>query len=249
MPIVTRLTDREYAAELLELNEQVLLMAARAEEMVQRALRALGDRDAAEARRINRSDSQVDDLEGEIDERCLRILARWHPMASDLRFITAVLKIVGHLERVADHAGAICRRTVAIVERPPLKHRSANFERLVVSAPALLRDALDAFANRDRVRARNVVELDSVVDDHHQRAQDDLMELLRIDSSSVEAVSQLQLIARSLERVADHATSVARLVLFMVEGKERAAERASGPGPSPAPLSTGPLGTVLAHTR
>jgi len=212
-------TDREYEAELEKLKEQVLLMGARTEELLSQAMRAFAERDAELARSTLRADQQIDQLELDIDHLCLKILARRQPVASDLRFITSAMKLVTDLERMGDLGVNVCERVIELSAEPPLP-ATTSVTRIAEAALAMLHDALDAFVSGNTALAEEVVERDGTVDAYYAQLFPELLQLMMKDPDSVFRATRLQSIAKYLERVADHATNIAEMVVFMVRGKD-----------------------------
>lgn len=212
-------TDREYEAELEKLREQVLLMGARTEELLSQAMRAFGERDAELARATMRIDRQIDQLELDIDQLCLKILARRQPVASDLRFITTTMKLVTDLERMGDLGVNVCERVVELAAEPPLP-ATTSVTRIADAALAMLHDALDAFVAGNTEQAEEVIERDGTVDAYYAQLFPELLQLMMKDPDSVFRATRLQSIAKYLERIADHATNIAEMVVFMVRGKD-----------------------------
>lgn len=212
-------TDREYEAELEKLKESLLLMGARTEELLAQAMRAFADRDDAAAKATMGIDRQIDQLELDIDQLCLRILARRQPVASDLRFITTTMKLVTDLERIGDLGVNICERVVELCAEPPLP-ATQSVTRIADAALAMLHDSLDAFVAGNTAQAEEVIERDGQVDAYYAQLFPELLQLMMKDSGSVFRATRLQSIAKYLERVADHATNIAEMVVFMVRGKD-----------------------------
>jgi phosphate transport system protein len=213
------LTDREYDAELHKLHDQLLLMGAKVEEMIANSMRALTERDSELARRMIEYDHQINRLEVEIDDLCLRILAKRQPVASDLRLITTALKLVTDLERIGDACVNICERVVELNMEPTLKPY-VDLPRMAETAQAMVRDALDAFVQADPDRAREVVERDRVVDAYYGQVFRELLTYMMEDPRNIYRAVRAQSIAKYLERIADHATNLAEMVIFMVVGKD-----------------------------
>lgn len=214
-----RHTDREYENELNRLREQVLLMGARVEEMIGAAMKAFRERDTELARRTIADDRQIDQLELDTDELALKVLARRQPVASDLRFITTTFKLVTDLERIGDLVVNICERVLELGDEPPLELNSA-INRIADAAHAMLQDALDAFVQRDPVKARQVLARDSVVDAYYAQLFPELVAYMMSDPQVVYRATRLQSIGKYLERIADHATNLAEQVVFMVKGQD-----------------------------
>jgi phosphate transport system protein len=213
------LKDREYDAELHKLHEQLLLMGAKVEEMIASSMRSLVERDSELARRLIEFDHQINRLEVETDELCLRVLARRQPVASDLRFITIALKIVTDLERIGDLGVNICERVIELNMEPPLKPY-VDLPRMAETAQGMIRDALDAFVNADEQRAGEVIERDRVVDAIYSQVFRELLTYMMEDPRNIYRALRAQSIAKYLERIGDHATNLAEMVIFMVLGKD-----------------------------
>ncbi len=212
-------TDREYQAELLKLHDQLLVMGARVEEMIAGSMRALTERDTAQARQMIEFDHQINRLEVETDELCLRILARRQPVASDLRLITIALKLTTDLERIGDLGVNICERVIELNMEPPLKPY-VGLPRMAEIAQGMIRNALDAFVAADPERARQVVEQDRLVDAYYAQIFRELLTYMMEDTRNIYRAIRAQAIAKYLERIGDHATNLAEMVIFMVMGKD-----------------------------
>ncbi|HEY8945632.1 MAG TPA: phosphate signaling complex protein PhoU [Polyangiaceae bacterium] len=210
--------DQEFESELERLRERVLLMGARVEEMMRHAMRAFSDQNTRLARDVIASDYLVDQLELEIDEACLQILARRQPVASDLRFITTTLKLVTDLERIGDLCVNLCERVVELgTDQPP---QTSPIPRIAEAAHGMLHDALDAFVARDAVRAQDVLGRDRIVDAYYAQLFPELVARMMADSQLVFRSTRLLSIGKYLERIADHATNIAEMVVFMVKGQD-----------------------------
>ena len=235
-------TDREYETELKKVREGLLLMGARVEEMIQKSIQALEARDSDLARRMVEYDRQINRLEVELDETCLRILARRQPVASDLRFLATALKLVTDLERIGDLGVNICERVMELNEEPPLESY-LQVVSMAEAAQEMLREALDAFVAGDAERAQNIVERDSKVDDYYATIFRELLTYMMENPRNIFRATRVQSIAKYLERIADHATNVAEMVVFMVRGKdirhvgklERRAQSGRPPNVTPKP--------------
>ncbi len=214
-----RHTDREYEAELCKLRDDVLLMGAKVEEMLTKAMQAFVERDAELARQTMTIDLDVDQLELDVDERALRILARRQPVASDLRFITTTMKLVTDLERIGDLNVNICERAAELAEEPPLS-AVATVARMSEAVFGMLHDALDAFVDGDVEKAQEVIERDSIVDSIYAQLFPEMVQVMVSDPSCVYRATRLQSVGKYLERIADHSTNVAEMVVFMVRGKD-----------------------------
>jgi phosphate transport system protein len=212
-------TDREYEGELTRLRERLLLMGAKVEEMIESSMKALVKRDSLLAQELISRDKQINRLEIEIDDACLRILARRQPVASDLRFITIALKLVTDLERIGDLCVNICERVLELNEEPPLKPY-LDLPRMAEVAQGMVRDALDAFVAADAGRAEQVIARDNALDAYYADIFRVLLTYMMEDPRNIYRATRVQSIAKYLERVGDHATNLAEMVVFMVGGKD-----------------------------
>ena len=214
-----RHTDREYEGELETLREQLLLMGARVEEMMTLALRAFSEQNTRLASNTIGLDRQVDAAEMQIDELCLRVLALRQPVASDLRFITTTLKLVTDLERIADLCVNLCERVAEFGDEQPSRV-DATIMRVGALAQSMVHDALDAFVMGDALKAEQVMDRDETVDRLHAELIRELVDHMTNDATAVQRSIRLISIAKYLERIADHATNIAEMVVFMVRGQD-----------------------------
>jgi phosphate transport system protein len=210
--------ERHFDAELNALNEKLLEMARLAEESVARAVRSLKDRNEALAQDVLKKEGGINLLEIEIDERCMKLLALRQPVASDLRFITSAMKIGSELERVGDLAVNIAEVSLELLQQPPLKPL-IDIPRMAAVAQSMVRDALNAFVNRDEKLARAVCERDDEVDSLNDQVFRELLTYMMNDQSTIDRSVRLILIGRHLERIADHATNISEDVIYLVLGK------------------------------
>ena len=208
-----------FEEELQELKQRLLTMGALVEERAHRAVRALIDRRLDEAEAVIAADQEVNDLQIEIDDRCLKLLALQQPMASDLRLITAAIKINSDLERIGDQAVNVAQNTLKILPYPPLKP-VIDIPRMAQIAEGMTRDALDSFVSRDAALARLVLQRDDEVDRCKDQVFRVLLTHMMADPGTIQRALPLILISRNLERIADHATNIAEDVIFLVEAKD-----------------------------
>ena len=191
-------------------------MAGRVEAMIADSSRALVERDVELAKRVIAQDQEVNRCEVDIDELCLRVLARRQPVASDLRFVTLAMKMVTDLERIADLAVNISERAIdlaPIVIHPDLPQMS-------VVVQSMVQKAIDAFVDRDVPRAREVIGRDDEVDDYFHEIFEDLLGRMHENPAKLNEYIHVQSVAKWLERMGDHSTNLAELVIFMVEGRD-----------------------------
>ena len=209
---------RHFHEELEHVKEKTLKMGSLVEAMVERAVASLVDRDSRLAEEVIASDQKVDALDVEIDEDCLRLLALQQPAAKDLRFITTAMKITTDLERMADQAVNICQRAIELNEEPQLKPY-IDIPIMSQLAQKMMREALDAFVRRDADLARQVIPEDNKVDALKNQVFRELLTFMMEDPRTIPRAIRLILVSRHLERIADHATNLAEMVVFLVEGK------------------------------
>jgi phosphate transport system protein len=212
-------TNREYEQELRRLREQLLLMGAKVEEIIRGSIRALTERETAVAEQMIAFDKKINQLELEIDELCMQILARRQPVASDLRFITMALKLVTDLERIGDLGVNICERVVELNAEPPLKPY-VDMPNMAREVQEMLHEALDAFVAADADRAQRVIVRDRNVDAYYTQIFRELLTYMMEDPRNIFRATRLQSIAKYLERIGDHVTNLGEMVVFMVKGKD-----------------------------
>ena len=210
--------QRHFDQDLQTLKEELLEMGGRAEAIVQKSVEALKRRDRVLAEEVLADDKAIDRLEIDVDERCVSLLALRQPMAVDLRFITAALKICNDLERVGDHAVNIAESAQRLSDEPPLKPL-VDIPRMADLAAGMLREALDAFVARDPATARRLVRRDDEVDDLNRQVFRELITFMIEDPRTITRAMDLILVARNLERVADLATNIAEEVVFIAEAR------------------------------
>lgn len=208
-----------YDAELHALRQQLLAMGGLVEMMISDAIRALVERDTPLAERVIAIDHEVNGHEVAIDEKCLELLALRQPAAGDLRFITLALKIVTDLERIGDQCANLAKRVREINTEPPLKPY-IDIPRMAQRSSLMVQEALDAFVRGDDELAVKVCQDDQLVDDLNQQIQRELYTYMLEDPSAISRAMKLTYISKSLERIADHATNIAEMVIFMVKGKD-----------------------------
>lgn len=210
---------KSFDTELRALKHQLLSMGAIVESHIERATRAMVERDAELAKSVIDNDRLVNQRELTIDEQCIRMLALRQPAASDLRFIAAVLKINVDLERIGDIAVNMAERALALCDEPPLAP-SVDLAKMAELSLTMLRDALDAFVNGDTVKAERVLASDDAIDKLLVVAFETLRAEMMRDPKSVNRALATIFFAKHLERLADHATNVAEMVVFFVRGQD-----------------------------
>lgn len=212
--------ERHFDEELNQLKERLLRMGAIAEEMIQKAVKALRERSEKLTQEVFESEKTVNQMHVEIDDRCLKLIALHQPMAADLRLITAAMKINSDLERIADqavNAGQTCY--YHLFKESPVPQVSLITQMAEISQK-MLRESLDAFSRRDVKLAAAVLKQDEEEDRLKAQALTSLIDLLKKDPGHSSQYVDLILLSRNMERIGDHATNIAEDVVFMVQGKD-----------------------------
>jgi len=208
-----------FQEELELLKTRLLEMGGLAEDRVRMAVRALVVRDLAALETVLVSDEDINRLHIEIDDRSLKLLALYQPMAVDLRAIVSAVKINTDLERVGDLAINIAEAALRYLQHPPVKEL-IDIPRMATLAHGMLRDALDAFVRRDLVLAREVLDRDDELDALKTQVFRSLLDHMTTDPETIQPALDLVLISRHLERIGDHATNLAEDVIFMVSARD-----------------------------
>ena len=211
--------SRQYDAELQEIRGKLLEMGGKVEFMLGDAMRSLVERDTELAEMTIAFDHTINALEMEIDSRCLEVLALRQPAARDLRFITLALKIVTDLERIGDQCANIAKRARELNSEPVLKPY-IDLPRMSAWAGNMVTEALDAFVRGDAALAEKVCRDDGFVDDLNEQIQRELLTFMTEDPRTITRGIKVTYISKCLERIADHATNIAEMVIFMVKGKD-----------------------------
>jgi phosphate transport system protein len=211
-------TDRTFETQLGMLRTSVLEMGGLVEQQIAQAIRALVTGDQALARATIDRDHTVNRLDVEIDDLCLKLLALHQPAARDLRLITTALKITTDLERLGDLAGSIAERALELAEEPPLKPY-IDIPRMADLARDMLHKSLDAFVREDTALALAVCSADDSIDDLHQQLFRELLSFMVENPATISRAMRLLFVSKALERVGDHATNIAEMVIFMVKGR------------------------------
>lgn len=210
--------QRHFDEELDQLKQTLLAMGALVEDQIRRVMTALIERDDRLAQDVIERDREVNVYDVQIDEKCIEMLALHQPTASDLRFITTAMKIVTDLERIGDQAVNIAQRALELNREPQLKPY-IDLPRMADRAQMMVRESLDAFVERDTELARRVCAADDAVDALKEQVFRELLTFMMEDPKVIPRAIRLILISRFLERVADHATNIAEMVIYLVESK------------------------------
>ncbi len=211
--------ERHFHDELDKLNTNLLKMAALTETAIHNSIEALKVRNKDLALNTIKADEEIDEMENEIEEHSIELLALFQPMARDLRFITTGMRINMELERIADLTVNICQRVLDIADKPSLKP-IADISRLAENAKKMVREAIDAFVKRDGNLAKSVILADK--ESNHMRTviiQELINDFIVKDGATATRAIPLILVARDLERISDHATNIAEDVIYLVQAK------------------------------
>jgi phosphate transport system protein len=211
-------TNRAYEEELRGLRANLLKMGGLVERQIAEAVDSLVNRNTEQARETIARDAEVNRMDVESDERCIRLLALHQPAASDLRFITTGLKITTDLERIGDNAVNICERAIELNEEPQLKPY-IDIPRMAEIAQTMVKDSLDAFMRNDTTLAAEVIERDDEVDALNYQIYRELLSYMAEDAATIARATRILFVSKYLERIADHATNIAEMVVYMVKGR------------------------------
>jgi phosphate transport system protein len=209
---------RHFHEELDTLKQTLLAMGGLVEDQIRRVMSALLQGDDILAQEVIERDQEVNAYDVEVDETCVNLLALHQPAASDLRFITTTMKIVTDLERIGDQAVNIAQRVLELNREPQLKPY-IDLPRMAERAQRMVKESLDAFVRRDTQSARRVRAEDAEVDALREQIFRELLTYMMEDPRTIPRAIRLILISRFLERIGDHATNIAEMVVYMVEGK------------------------------
>ncbi|MGE3907636.1 MAG: phosphate signaling complex protein PhoU [Reyranellaceae bacterium] len=218
---------RSFDEELEKLNSWISEMGGLAESQLRMALDAIARRDTDLAQRVISGDARVDKLEKDVAQQVVRLLALRQPMAIDLRAIVSALKISSDIERIADYAANLAKRSLVLSQMPPMRS-IGGIERLGRLVLELLKDTFDAFASSDVEKAYAVWLRDEEVDDMYTSLFRELLTYMMEDPRNITPCTHLLFMAKNIERMGDHATNVAELIHFKVTGKEMTEERPKG---------------------
>ena len=207
-----------YDQQLRSLQDDLLRLASLVEDSIGRSIQALKNQDIEEARRVIADDDQIDRRQYALEDKALLLIARQAPMAADLRMISAVISIASELERIGDYAEGIAKITIRGASEPLLKPL-IDVPRMAEKAQRMLREAVDAFVNRDVEAARRLADEDNEVDQLTTQIQNELLAFMLRDPKNIERALHLIFVAHNLERVADRTTNIAERLIFLVTGE------------------------------
>jgi phosphate transport system protein len=203
--------------QIENLKERILRLGTLVEEAISKSITALINRDTSLAQRVIVNDSEIDAMEVEVEEECLKMLALYQPVAADLRFVVAALKINNDLERMGDLARNIAKRVTQLEGGDPYD-LPPEIRTMATQAQEMVRQCLDAVVKRDPTLARQVREEDDIVDEARQRIQRRVLQGIKDQPENVENLLRINSVSKHIERIADMATNIAEDVVYMVEG-------------------------------
>jgi phosphate transport system protein len=212
-------TSKQFEQQLRALKDKLLLMSHHAEKMIADSIRALVERRPSLAEDVIKSDDTMDQLELVIDNMCYEILALEQPVARDLRFIATALKIVRDIERIGDIAVNIAERATELIQEPEMK-RLIDLPIMAEASQRILKDSLDAFVNSDVELAEKVIRDDQFIDDCYEQIFRELLTYMMEDTKYISRALKVIFIAKHLERVGDHSSNIAEMVIFLVRGQD-----------------------------
>jgi phosphate transport system protein len=204
--------------EIEKLKKKLLTVSANVETALQKAIRSLRNRDAILAQQVIDGDRDIDQMEVDVEEEVLKILALYNPVAIDLRFVISVLKINSELERIGDQAANIAARTVFLDTHPKIQIPQ-ELTKMVNGTQAMLKKSLDALINMDSKLARDVLQADDEIDDLHRKMYSLVQDRIRSDIDRIDCWISVLSVSRQLERTADQVTNIAEDVIYLVEGE------------------------------
>lgn len=212
--------SRQFNEELESLRQMVMNMGGLAEEMIGDATRALVEGDTGLAQKVVEIDDRVNELEKSIDERCIYILARRQPTASDLRLVVAIIKTINDLERIGDEAEKIARMAISLAEAERPRNNYRELEIMGTTVRGMLHDALDGFVRLAPEVAVNLVRQDKNVDADYEAALRQYHTYLMEEPRNTRRILDAIWVARSMERIGDHAKNIGEYIVYLVEGKD-----------------------------
>lgn len=206
----------KFNEQLVELNNEMISMGIMIEKSISRTVEALNNGDIELARKIMEGDEQVDRAQKKIENICFNLIVEQQPVAKDLRTITAALKMVTDMERIGDHAADISEITVFLA-RNNIKVNFDHIGRMATETVMMLNHSIEAYVERDREKARKVIEHDDVVDELFNQVKDDIIAHIRSNPDAGEAAADLLMVAKYFERIGDHATNIAEWVIYSLQ--------------------------------
>jgi len=211
-------TSSQYEKELQEIKNNLIYLGALTEQAIQKATKSLIDRDTEMANKVIANDYEIDKMDKEIEEKCIKLLALRQPTAIDLRFITTAIKITGHLERIGDMAVNIAEKAVQLMQEPKLKPY-IDLPRMSSIIENMVAKALDSLIKSDLQLADEVRKIEQVVDDLNEQIFRELLTFMMEDSKSIHRALLIMHVSKNMERIADHAQGIVDMVTYMITGE------------------------------
>ncbi|MDR7869799.1 MAG: phosphate signaling complex protein PhoU [Tissierellaceae bacterium] len=209
---------RFFDVELDVLNNELIKMGSLVEDTIEDSIKSLMARDSELAKTVISKDDEVDAMEKSIENRCLQLLLKQHPVAGDLRLISSILKMITDLERIGDQAQDIAEISLLLADEKYIKELT-HIPQMGEATIKMLKNSIDAFVNRNQELAYEVIAFDDVVDDLFDTIKEELIELINKDIENGEQAINFLMIAKYLERIGDHAQNIAEWVLFAITGQ------------------------------
>ena len=210
--------QRHFDRDIDELKQLLLRLGAVVEDAIGLSIRALLERDSEVAERVIEADTMIDQMELDVDQHTVELIAKMQPTAVDLRFVATAMKITPELERIADLAVDVCERAIELNREAPLKPL-VDIPRLARMAQDMVRQSLDSFVRRDAALAREVISRDDEVDLLTEQSFRELLTYMLEDSRNISRAIRLTFVGKYFERMADGATNICEMVVYLVEGK------------------------------
>ncbi len=204
--------------ELDLLNNELIEMGNLIESSIKAAITALNEQNIELAKRVIENDKEIDDMERSIEQRCLRLLIQHQPVAKDLRFISAALKMITDMERIGDQAADISEISIRLAEETYLKEL-IHIPQMAEATIKMVKNSIDSFVNRDIILVKKVIAYDDIVDELFDIIKNELVELIIQDINYKEQSIDFLMIAKYLERIGDHAQNIAEWVYFAITGE------------------------------
>lgn len=211
---------KRFDEQLKELNLEMQEMGRMVEEGIQKAIEALLKQDENLAQAVMDADALVDQKQKEIESICFKLLIQQQPVASDLRVISAALKMVTDMERIGDHAADISEMTLHLAHEPYIKNLD-HIRQMATETTWMLLQSIDAYVERDTKKASSIISHDDIVDDLFAETKKELIELIHQDKNNGEQATDLLMVAKYFERIGDHATNLAEWVIFSIDKRPR----------------------------
>lgn len=211
---------RRFDEQLEQLNQEMLQMGTMVEDSIQKAIEALLRQDTTLAQSVMEFDSQVDQKQKEIESICFTLLMQQQPVASDLRVISAALKMVTDMERIGDHAADISEMTLHLAHEPYIKNLE-HISKMASETMWMLIQSIEAYVEKDVKKATGVIAHDDIVDELFTQTKQELIELIHKDKNNGEQATDLLMVAKYFERIGDHATNLAEWVIFSIDKRPR----------------------------